>query len=244
MRGSRDVQTNRVRWRRGVYEMRVLVVEDDLRLGRMLRRVLEEERYAVDLALDGTQGEDLGATEPYDVIILDVMLPDLDGVSVCSSLRRRGVQTPILLLTALDTVTDRVRGLDAGADDYLPKPFAVAELLARLRSLTRRRATAVTPAQLRMDGLVLDVVRHEVRRNGRSIDLSPREYALLEYFLRHPGQVLTRTQLLEGVWGYEPGVTSNLVDAYVHNLREKIDRGAHPTLLHTVRGVGYALRAE
>ncbi|MGD9894688.1 MAG: response regulator transcription factor [Dehalococcoidia bacterium] len=224
--------------------MRVLVVEDDLRLGRMLRRVLAEERYAVDLALDGTHGEDLGATEPYDVIILDVMLPDRDGVNVCSSLRRRGVQTPILLLTALDAVTDRVRGLDAGADDYLPKPFAVAELLARLRSLTRRRATEVTPAQLRVDGLVLDVVRHEVRRDGRSIDLSPREYALLEYFLRHPAQVLTRTQLLEGVWGYEPDVTSNLVDAYVHNLREKIDRGARPKLLHTVRGVGYALRTE
>jgi DNA-binding response OmpR family regulator len=222
--------------------MRVLVVEDDLRLGRMLRRVLEEERYAVDLAVDGAQGEDLAATGVYDVIVLDVMLPDRDGVTVCATLRRRGVQTPILLLTALDAVADRVRGLDAGADDYLAKPFAVAELLARLRSLTRRRTADLAPPRLVVGGLVMDVVRHEVQRDGRRIDLSPREYALLEYLLRHAGQVLSRTQILEGVWGYESDVTSNLVDAYIHNLREKIDRGAGPKLLHTVRGVGYALR--
>jgi DNA-binding response OmpR family regulator len=224
--------------------MRVLVVEDDLRLGRLLRRVLEAERYAVDVAVDGVHGEDLAGAGAYDVIILDVMLPDRDGVTVCANLRRRGVQTPILLLTALDAVPDRVRGLDAGADDYLPKPFAVAELLARLRSLARRRTAEIAPAQLAADGLVMDVVRHEVQRDGRRIDLSLREFTLLEYLLRHPGQVLTRTQLLEGVWGYEVGLTSNLVDAYIHNLREKIDHGFPRKLLHTVRGVGYVLRAD
>lgn len=224
--------------------MRVLVVEDEPRLARMLRRVLEEERYSVDIAGEGSRGEDLAGGGGYDVIILDVMLPDRDGVTVCTNLRRQGVQTPILLLTALDAIADRVRGLDAGADDYLPKPFAVAELLARLRSLTRRRTADVAPMQLTMDGLELDLVRHEVRRDGRRVELSPREFTLLEYFLRHPGQALTRTQLLEGVWGYEPGLTSNLVDAYVHNLREKIDRGYDQALLCTVRGVGYALRSD
>jgi DNA-binding response OmpR family regulator len=223
--------------------MRVLVVEDELRLGRLLRRVLEAERYAVDVAVDGVHGEDLAGTGAYDVIILDVMLPDRDGITVCANLRRQGVQTPILLLTALDAVPDRVRGLDAGADDYLTKPFAVAELLARLRSLARRRTADIAPAHLAVDGLVMDVVRHEVQRDGRRIDLSLREFTLLEYLLRHPGQVLTRTQLLEGVWGYEVGLTSNLVDAYIHNLREKIDHGFPKKLLHTVRGVGYVLRA-
>ena len=224
--------------------MRVLVVEDELRLGRLLRRVLEAERYAVDVAVDGVHGEDLAGTGTYDAIILDVMLPDRDGITVCANLRRRGVQTPILLLTALDAVPDRVRGLDAGADDYLTKPFAVAELLARLRSLTRRRTAEMAPAQLAVDGLVIDVARHEVQRDGRRIDLSLREFTLLEYLLRHPGHVLTRTQLLEGGWGYEVGLTSNLVDAYIHNLREKIDHGFPKKLLHTVRGVGYVLRAD
>jgi DNA-binding response OmpR family regulator len=224
--------------------MRILVVEDELRLARLLRRVLEAERYAVDVAVDGVQGEDLAGSGGYDLIILDVMLPDRDGVSVCANLRRQGTQTPVLLLTALDAVADRVRGLDAGADDYLTKPFAVAELLARIRSLTRRRTAALAPARLEVDGLVMDLGRHEVRRDGRRVDLSLREFTLLEYFLRHPGQVLTRSQLLEGVWGYEAELTSNLVDAYVHNLREKVDRGHARKLLHTVRGVGYALRAD
>jgi DNA-binding response OmpR family regulator len=224
--------------------MRVLVVEDDLRLARMLRRVLEAERYTVESVTEGAQAADLAAAGTYDVVILDVMLPDVDGVEVCARLRRQGVQTPILLLTALDAVADRVRGLDAGADDYLVKPFAVAELLARLRSLTRRRSAEVAPAKLTVDGLVMDVVRHEVQRDGHRIDLSLREFTLLEYLLRHPGQVLTRTQLLEGVWGYDPSLTSNLVDAYIHNLREKIDRGHANKLIRTVRGVGYSLRAE
>lgn len=213
-------------------------------MARMLRRVLEAERYIVTLSGAGSEGEDLGRTGTYDVIVLDVMLPDRDGITVCTNLRRQGVQTPILLLTALDAVTDRVRGLDAGADDYLVKPFAVSELLARLRSLTRRRTHEVAPARLETGGLEMDLVRHEVRRDGRLVELSLREFNLLEYFMRHPGQVLTRTQILEAVWGYDVGLTSNLVDAYVHNLREKIAQHSERKLLHTVRGIGYTLRGD
>lgn len=223
--------------------MRVLVVEDERRLARLLRRVLEEERYTVDEAYDGVEGEDLARTGVYDVIILDVMLPGRDGLTVCRNLRRDRVATPILMLTARDTVPDRVTGLDAGADDYLVKPFAFAELLARLRALTRRRTPELAPTRLEAADLVMDLVKHEVTRAGKVIDLTPREYALLEYFLRHPGHVLSRARLLEAVWRYDAEVTSNVVDIYVHYLREKIDRGYERKLLHTVRGAGYVLRA-
>ncbi len=222
--------------------MRVLVVEDDRRLARALRRVLEEERYVVDEVYDGIEGEDLAQTEDYDFIVLDVMLPGRDGISVCRDLRRARVATPILMLTARDTVQDRVAGLDAGADDYLVKPFASVELLARLRSIGRRRTDEFADAKLGADDLLMDLVRHEVQRGGKPIDLTAREFALLEYFLRHPGQALTRTQLLAAVWRYDTEVVSNVVDIYVHYLREKIDRGFGKKLLHTIRGVGYALR--
>lgn len=222
--------------------MRVLVVEDERRLARLLRRVLEEERYTVDEAYDGVEGEDLARTGVYDVIILDVMLPGRDGLTVCRNLRRDRVATPILMLTARDAVSDRVTGLDAGADDYLVKPFAFAELLARLRALTRRRTAEIAPTHLEAGDLVMDLVKHEVTRAGKVIDLTPREYALLEYFLRHPGHVLSRARLLEAVWRYDAEVTSNVVDIYVHYLREKIDRGFERKLLHTVRGAGYVLR--
>ncbi len=222
--------------------MRVLVVEDERRLARLLRRVLEEERYTVDEAYDGVEGEDLARTGVYDVIILDVMLPGRDGLTVCRNLRRDRVATPILMLTARDAVPDRVSGLDAGADDYLVKPFAFAELLARLRALTRRRTPEMAPTRLEVADLVMDLIKHEVTRAGKVIDLTPREYALLEYFLRHPGHVLSRTRLLEAVWRYDAEVTSNVVDIYVHYLREKIDRGYERRLLHTVRGAGYVLR--
>ena len=224
--------------------MRVLVVEDEPRLARLLRRVLEEERYTVDEAHDGIAGEDLARAGVYDAILLDVMLPGRPGTAVCQNLRRERVATPILMLTARDTVEDRVAGLDAGADDYLTKPFAIAELLARLRALTRRRSAELVSARLECDDLVMDLVRHEVTRAGRQIELTPREYALLEYFLRHPGQVLTRTQIIENVWRYDADLTSNAVDTYVHYLRDKIDRGHERKLLRTVRGVGYALRAS
>ncbi len=222
--------------------MRVLVVEDERRLARLLRRVLEEERYTVDEAYDGVEGEDLARSGVYDVIILDVMLPGRDGLTVCRNLRRDRVATPILMLTARDAVPDRVAGLDAGADDYLVKPFAFAELLARLRALTRRRTAEIAPTRLEAGDLVMDLVKHEVTRAGKVIDLTPREYALLEYFLRHPGHVLSRARLLEAVWRYDAEVTSNVVDIYVHYLREKIDRGFERKLLHTVRGAGYVLR--
>ena len=222
--------------------MRVLVVEDEQRLARLLRRVLEEEHYTVDEAHDGIDGEDLARAGVYDFIVLDVMLPGQDGIAVCRNLRRSRVATPILMLTARDAVEDRVRGLDAGADDYLVKPFAFTELLARLRSLARRRTEQLTPTRLEVDGLVLDPVRHEVTRDGRLVELTPREFALLEYFVRHPGQVLTRTQILANVWRYDTAVTSNVVDTYVHYLRDKIDRGHERKLLRTVRGIGYVLR--
>ncbi|MBI4498447.1 MAG: response regulator transcription factor [Chloroflexi bacterium] len=222
--------------------MRVLVIEDEQRLARIIRRVLEEEQYVVDLAFDGPTGEDLARTGDYDVIILDVMLPGRDGVAVCRRLRQDGVACLVLMLTARDALEDRVRGLDAGADDYLVKPFAFAELLARVRALGRRRTGELAPTTLQADGLVMDLLRHDVTRNGQRIDLTAKEFALLEYLLRHQGQVLTRTQILNGVWRYDADAASNVVDTYVHYLREKIDRNFGPKLLHTVRGVGYVLR--
>lgn len=222
--------------------MRVLVVEDEPRLARLLRRTLEEERYTVDTAGDGISGEDLAREGAYDAIVLDVMLPGQTGTVVCEHLRRDRIATPILMLTARDTVEDRVHGLDAGADDYLTKPFALTELLARLRALTRRRAAELVAPELQADSLVMNLVRHEVTRDGVIIDLTPREYALLEYFLRHPGQVLTRTQLMANVWRYDADLTPNAVDTYIHYLREKIDRRHERKLLQTVRGVGYVLR--
>jgi DNA-binding response OmpR family regulator len=224
--------------------MRVLIVEDELRLARLLRRVLEEERYTVDEAHDGVVGEDMARDGEYDAIVLDVMLPGRSGVAVCQNLRRERVTAPIIMLTARDALEDRVNGLDAGADDYLTKPFAFAELLARLRALTRRRTAEMLAPRLELDDLVMDIVRHEVTRGGTRIELTPREYALLEYFLRHPGQVLSRTQIIAGVWRYDAYLTSNAVDTYVHYLRDKIDKGHERKLLHTVRGVGYVLRAS
>jgi DNA-binding response OmpR family regulator len=229
-------------WRNGA--MRVLVVEDEQRLARLLRRVLEEEHYVVDLAFDGATGEEMARDASYDFIILDVMLPERDGLTVCRGLRKAGIATPVLMLTARDAVNDRVAGLDAGADDYLVKPFAFAELLARLRSLARRRTGELAQARLEAGGLSMDLLRHEVTRDGKPIELTAREYALLEYLLRHQGQVLTRTQLLNGVWQYDADTASNVVDIYINYLRDKIDRGFPAKLLHTVRGVGYVLRSN
>ncbi|MHB8576268.1 MAG: response regulator transcription factor [Dehalococcoidia bacterium] len=222
--------------------MRVLVIEDDRRLQRLLRRVLEEANLAVDEALDGETGEDLARQGKHDLIVLDVMLPGRDGYAVCQRLRTAGISTPILMLTARDTIHDRVRGLDAGADDYLVKPFATEELLARLRSLARRPRNDATDRPLVAHGLTLDLARHEVTRDGVNILLTTKEFTLLECFLRHPNQVLSRSQLLASVWGNESDVISNVVDTYVHYLRDKIDRNYRPKLLHTVRGVGYVLR--
>lgn len=222
--------------------MHILIAEDDVRLARVLRRVLQEDGHVVDVASDGQQALELGGEPGIDLIILDVMLPGMDGFDVCRSLRAAGVETPILMLTARSAVDDRVRGLDVGADDYLVKPFALAELQARIRALTRRAPT-FADQPLRVADLTLDVSRHSAVRAGKEIPLSVKEFQLLEFFMRHPNQVLSRTQILDSVWQYDRAFTSNVVDIYVHYLRNKIDRGFPRRLLHTVRGVGYMLRA-
>jgi len=221
--------------------MYILVVEDERRLAQVVRKVLEEEGHTVDVATDGEEGLAMAMDSSHDVIVLDILLPGIDGFEVCRRLRAGRVDTPVLLLTALDAVEDRVRGLDAGADDYLPKPFAFQELLARLRALGRRRVQARDPDQLETASLVLDLRRRRAVRDGRAIDLSPKEFALLEFLMRNQGRVVTRTQILDHVWGYDYSPDSNLVDVYVTYLRRKIDRGHQRKLIRTVRGAGYAV---
>ena len=223
--------------------MYILLVEDERRLAQVVRRVLEEEGHTVDTAFDGEEGLAMGLEGSHDVIVLDIMLPQIDGIEVCQSLRRNRVDTPVLLLTALDAVEDRVRGLDAGADDYLPKPFAFQELLARLRALGRRKVQAREPSELRVDDLVLDLRRRRAQRAGRAIELSPKEFSLLEFLMRNEGRVVTRTQILDHVWGYDFASDSNLVDVYMAYLRRKVDRAHNGKLIRTVRGMGYALGA-
>jgi len=220
--------------------MRVLVVEDEPGIAQFIRQGLREAGYAVDVAYDGEEGLDYAYVAEYDVLVLDILLPKLDGLDVLHALRARGVKTPVLLLTAKDTVEDRVRGLDSGADDYLVKPFAFPELVARLRALLRRPPLQIDPV-LHLGDLAMDTARREVRRGGRLIELSPREFTLLEYFMRHPQHVLTRTQLAEHVWNFDFFNDSNVVDVYIGYLRRKIDRGSDRPLLQTVRGVGYRL---
>ena len=221
--------------------MYVLVVEDERRLAQLIRRVLEEEGHTVDTAHDGDEGLTMALDASHDVIVLDIMLPGRDGISVCRELRQQKVDTPVILLTALDGVDDRVRGLDAGADDYLPKPFAFQELLARIRALGRRKVQAREPSELAVDDLVLDLRRRRAQRGRRTIELSPKEFSLLEYLMRNDGRVVTRTQILDHLWGYDYDSESNLVDVYVAYLRRKVDKGEERSLIRTVRGVGYAL---
>jgi DNA-binding response OmpR family regulator len=220
--------------------MRILIVEDEVGLAKTLKRGLEEERYAADAVGDGRDALDYATMAPYDVIILDVMLPGLDGFTVCRRLREAGVTSHILVLTALSEVEERVRGLDAGADDYLTKPFAFKELLARLRALGRRtRDMKMGPLQVA--DLTLDESTHEVRRGNRPIDLSPLEFRLLHCLMRHPGQVLSRDALLDQVWNYDYAGGSNVVDVYIRYLRRKIEEPSEARLLHTIRGIGYKL---
>ena len=220
--------------------MRVLVVEDEKKLGELLRRGLREEGYAADLADRGEEALWMARAVPYDAIVLDVMLPGTDGFEICRRLRRDGVWTPVLMLTARDGVDDRVVGLDAGADDYLTKPFSFEELLARLRALTRR-APVERPPVLEVDDLRLDPAAHRAWRGDRELDLSAKEFALLELFMRRRGITLSRTQLLDGAWDISFESRSNVVDVYVRYLREKIDRPFGRHSLETVRGVGYRL---
>lgn len=221
--------------------MYILVVEDERRLVKVMRKVLEEEGHTVDVAHDGDEGLEMAMDGSHDVIVLDVLLPGIDGFQVCRSLRGGRVDTPVLLLTALDAVEDRVRGLDAGADDYLPKPFAFQELLARLHALGRRRVQAHEPDQLKAADLVLDLRRRRAQRADKPIDLSPKEFSLLEFLMRNEGRVVTRTQILDHVWGYDYSPDSNLVDVYITYLRRKVDRDHRRKLIRTVRGAGYAL---
>lgn len=222
--------------------MHILVVEDEQRLAVLLRRVLTEERHTVDLAYDGPSGLDLALSDTYDLIVLDWMLPGMDGISVCREVRVEKVTTPILMLTARGTVEDRVTGLNTGADDYLTKPFAMEEFLARVNAALRRRDRGIDASTtLYIGDLSLDLVRHEVRRQGREIPLTAKEFALLEYMMRHPGQVLTRTQITDHVWRYDLEGLSNIVDTYIHYLRDKVDRGFGKPLIRTIRGVGYKI---
>ncbi len=217
--------------------MHILVVEDEQRLAYLLRRVLLEERHTVDLAHDGHAGLDLALSDTYDAVILDVMLPGIDGIEVCRQMRAEHIMTPVLMLTARGSVEDRVTGLNVGADDYLTKPFAMEELLARVNALLRRRDRRFDETlQLSVGDLTLDLVRHEARRDGRIIELTAKEFALLEYLMRHAGRVLTRTQIVDAVWRYDLDALSNVVDIYIHYLRDKIDQGfTHPLIKSTSR---------
>jgi len=224
--------------------MHILIIEDELRLGRLLRRSLEANMHVVDVVTEGAAGLANARERAYDVIILDLGLPDMDGLEVCRRMRAAGVETPLLMLTARDEVEDRVGGLDAGADDYLGKPFALSELLARVRTLARRPPPARDSNELRLADLTLDLPGHQARRGDHVIALSAKEFALLEFMLRHAGQVLTRQQIIEQVWRYDFAGLDTVVDTYIHYLRDKIDAGAGTRLVRTVRGVGYVLRAE
>jgi DNA-binding response OmpR family regulator len=223
--------------------MRILIIEDEEKVAAFIRKGLEENGYAVDLAATGEEGLERATTVPYDAVVLDIMLPGMNGFEVVRELRRRGVTAPVLALTARGGLDDRVAGLDAGCDDYLPKPFAFSELLARLRALLRRGPAGGVPV-LEFAGLRLNVAARTAERDGKSIELTNKEYQLLEMLLRCRGQVLTRTALLESIWGYDFDTESNVLDVYVNFLRKKIDRGFERKLLHTVRGVGYVLREE
>jgi two-component system OmpR family response regulator len=222
--------------------MRVLLVEDDPTIAAFVAKGLREAGFAVDEAADGETGLTLAREQKFDAAIVDVMLPRLDGLSLIDALRGRGIRTPVLILSAKRSVDDRVRGLQAGGDDYLTKPFAFAELLARVQALIRRSTGAAEPTTLAAGDLTLDLLTREVRRGDQPIDLRPREYALLEYLLRHAGKVLTKTMILSHVWGYNFDPNTNVVDVLVSRLREKIDRNFEPKLIQTVRGVGYVLK--
>lgn len=219
----------------------MLVVEDERKTASFIRKALQAEGHVVDVLHDGSEALLAAANTPFDVIVLDIMLPGRDGLSVVRQMRERRITVPVLLLSARGEVSERIEGLDAGADDYLPKPFALEEVLARVRALGRRQSEAKTPI-LRIADLTLDSVTRKVKRGGTPIDLAPREYLLLEFLMRSAGRICGRMAIVEKVWDYDFDPGSNLVDVYIMRLREKIDAGFEPKLLHTVRGVGYVLK--
>jgi len=221
--------------------MRILVVEDNKRLSDSLRRTLEDDGYAIDAACDGLDGEEMALMGTYDVIILDIMLPEKDGLTVCRDIRNKRINTPVLMLTARDALDDRVSGLDSGADDYLVKPFEVDELRARIRALLRRESSSKS-ALLQVGDLTLDPATHAVERAGKPVNLTAKEFSLLEYFMRHPNHIISREKAESHLWSYEHLVTSNVVDVYIRRLRRKIDDPYETKLFETIRGAGYRLR--
>jgi DNA-binding response OmpR family regulator len=220
--------------------MTILVVEDEYKITRFIQRGLEMEHYTVDVAYDGEEALSKLGVNDYDLIILDLMLPKKDGIEVCKEIRERKIDTPVVMLTARDTIEDRIKGLDQGADDYIVKPFAFGELLARIRALLRREKT-VKRSVLQVDDLILDPATHEVTRAGKPLTLTSKEYRLLDYFMRRPGQVCTRTMIGEHIWGYNFVDSSNVIDVSVSNLRKKVDGDATLQLIKTVRNVGYKI---
>ncbi len=222
--------------------MRLLIIEDDRQAAGYLAKGLRESGFAVDHAANGNEGLYMALSEPYDVLIVDRMLPGRDGLSIIATLRAQGKMTPVLILSALWEVDDRVRGLRAGGDDYLTKPYAFTELLARIEALLRRGSNAVQDTVLRVGDLEIDLLARSAKRANKIIELQPREFRLLEYLMRHHNQVVTRTMLLEHVWDYHFDPQTNVIDVHISRLRQKIDKGFKTTLLHTVRGAGYCLR--
>lgn len=223
--------------------MKVLVVEDDRTVGRFLQRGLEEHRYVVDLVADGSEALVRGGQDTYDVIVLDLRLPGMSGMEVLRTLRDRGVETPVLVLTAQDALESKVQALRIGADDYVTKPFALEELLARIEALSRR-PKGIAPPLLRVADLTIDTGEHRVQRGGRTIDLTPKEYTVLEYLARNAGRVMSRTLITEYAWDYHFDPGTNIVDVVITRLRKKVDYGFTAKLIHTVRGVGYMLKAD
>ena len=224
--------------------MRLLLIEDDTKIASFIIKGMTAAGFAVDHATDGDSGLDLALSEPYDVIIADLMLPRRDGLSVIRQLRMEKINTPVIILSAKDSVDDRVRGLETGSDDYLSKPFAFSELLARVQALMRRASGTAEPSHLILDDLSLDLVTREVLRAGRRIDLQPLEYSLLAYLMRNAGKVVSKTMIMEHVWHYNFDPQTNVVESRICRLRDKIDKGFEPKMLHTVRGVGYVLRQD
>ncbi len=223
--------------------MRILLVEDEKDLASIVKQGLEEEGYVVDVANDGEEGLYMAENFPADAVILDIMLPVVDGLTVLSTMRRKGIATPVILLTARDALLDKIKGLDTGADDYLTKPFVFEELLARVRSLLRRKAT-VKEAVIRIADLEINTASHEVKRGGKAVTLSAKEYALLEYLAYRKGSVVTRSEIVEHIYHEDTEMDSNVVDVYINYLRNKIDKDFKPKLIHTVRGAGYMLKEE
>ncbi len=224
--------------------MRILLVEDDEKIAEFVKKGLKSSGFAVDTAATGTQGFSLAFDEPYDTLIVDIMLPEMDGISLIQKIRKHGNNTPVIVLSARDRVDDRVKGLEAGADDYLTKPFAFSELLARVQALIRRSSNITDPVNLSYADLTMDIVKRQVIRNGVPIDLQPLEFSLLEYLMRNRERVVSKTMIMEHVWDYHFDPMTNVVEARICRLRDKVDKGFQDKLIHTVRGAGYVLKKE